>query len=122
MNIDKKVLAQFIGTQTWHRFNRLSPNSLLTDGAQYVAEEGGAYWLMDIIASAQLDPKVKAEPFQVWKLAVNDDQSAIMEADDRNGNAIYTQAIPWTDFILDNMKLYAVKEEDYLIIMLPSEY
>ena len=122
MNIDKKVLAQFIGTQTWHRFNGLSPNSLLTDGAQYVAEEGGAYWLMDIIASAQLDPKVKAEPFQVWKLAVNDDQSAIMEADDRNGNAIYTQAIPWTDFILDNMKLYAVKEEDYLIIMLPSEY
>ena len=122
MSMDEKALAQFIGTQTWHRFNRLSPNSLLTDGALYVADEGGAYWLMDIIASAQLDPKVKAEPFQVWALTVNEDRSAIMEADDGNGNAIYTQAIPWTDFILDNIKLYAAKEEDYLIIMLPSEY
>ena len=122
MSIDKKALAQFIGTQKWHRFNRLSPNSLLTDGALYVADEGGAYWLMDIIASAQLDPKVKAEPFQAWTLAVNDDQSAIARATDGNENLIYTQAIKWTDFSLDNIKLYAAKEEDYLIIMLPSEY
>jgi hypothetical protein len=77
---------------------------------------------MDIIASAQHDPKVKAEPFQVWHLIVNEDQSATVKADDGNYNVIYTQAIEWTDFSLNEIMLYAAIDGKHLIIMLPREY
>jgi hypothetical protein len=39
---------------------------LFTDGAKYVADHGGAYWLLDEIAiTRRYDRKVAAEPFQV---------------------------------------------------------
>ncbi len=58
-------LTQFTGSEYWYRHG-LIRNVSYTDGAQYVAEHGGAYWLLDIIAIAQLhDQAVKTEPFQV---------------------------------------------------------
>jgi hypothetical protein len=45
---DPAALAQFTGTERYHRINR---KCLLTDGARYLAEEAGAFWLMDAAAS-----------------------------------------------------------------------
>ena len=46
----------------------INRNVLYTDGAQHVAEHGGAYWLLDEIAIIQPYSKaVAAEEFQVWK-------------------------------------------------------
>ena len=120
--IDENVLKHFTGSETLHRFNSLSPNTLLTDGALYVAQEGGAFWLMDVIASAQIKPLVKAEPFQVWKLSVLDDHTGYIEADDGNGLLIYKQTVDFTDFRPKFIELYAVADGTNLIIMLPSEY
>ncbi len=47
--LDTVDLAQFTGTEQWHR-NSINRTVLYTDGAQYVAQHGGAYWLLDEIA------------------------------------------------------------------------
>lgn len=62
-----------------------------TDGAQYLVEQGGAYWLLDIIAIAQLhEARVAQVEFQVWKLQVGADRSATVLCDDGNGNVVNT--------------------------------
>ena len=73
--LTKSDLRQFTGTEQWHRHG-IARNVLYTDGAQYVAESGGAYWLLDEIAFAQSIRDVAAEAFQVWKLKVNPDHTA----------------------------------------------
>ena len=58
---------------------------LFTDGAKHVADEGSAYWLLDIIAIAQrYQPRIAGEEFQVWKLAVRPDRSATLTCEDGN--------------------------------------
>lgn len=54
--LSREDLTQFTGSENWYRHG-LNPKVLFTDGAKYVADEGGAYWLLDIIASAQLYKK-----------------------------------------------------------------
>ncbi len=96
------------------------PNVLFTDGAKYVADAGGAYWLLDEIALAQRYEKaVAAEEFQLWKLAVNLDQhTGVLTCDDGNGNIVGTKRIPFTDFPLQEISLYFCNNT----ILLPSEY
>jgi hypothetical protein len=99
-----------------HGINR---NVLYTDGAQHVAEHGGAYWLLDEIAIIQpYNKAVAAEEFQVWKLAVRPDRTATLTCDDGNGNIVFTKEIEHTDFPLDEIKLYFANN----VIHLPSEY
>ena len=62
--------------------------------------------------------RVSAEEFQVWNLKVHSDRSATVFCDDGNGNPVYTQEIPFTDFPLDEVKLYFANN----VIHLPSEY
>lgn len=63
-------LSQFTGSEHWYQHG-LVRSITYTDGAKYVADAGGAYWLLDEIALAQrFDRAVRAEPFQVWTLAV----------------------------------------------------
>ena len=56
-------LNQFTGSENWYRHG-LNGNVTYTDGAQYLANKGGAYWLLDAIAICQLHEKrVAAEEF-----------------------------------------------------------
>ena len=64
--LDPSVLAHFTGTEHWYRHG-LVRDILFTDGAKYVADQGGAHWLIDEIALAQRsEKKVAGEEFQVW--------------------------------------------------------
>ena len=111
-------LRQFTGSENWYRHG-INRAVLYTDGAKYVADQGGAHWLLDIIAIAQQhDKSVSAEEFQVWNLKVHSDRSATVFCDDGNGNPVYTQEIPFTDFPVDEVKLYFANS----VIHLPSEY
>lgn len=113
-----KDLLQFSGSENWYRHS-LNRKVLYTDGAQYLAEHGGAYWLLDSIAIAQAHVKpVKAEEFQVWTLKVNSDSTALLTCDDGNNRIVYKQSIPFTDFPLPEVKLYFCNN----VIMLTSEY
>ncbi len=110
-------LDQFIGSEHWYQHG-LVRTITYTDGAKYVADEGGAYWLLDEIALAQrFSPAVKREPFQVWKLAVNH-WEGVLTCDDGDGNIVYTKPIPFTDFPLPEIKFYFTDN----VILLPSEY
>lgn len=63
-------LKHFTGSQEWFR-HPLNRSVLFTEGAKYVADQAGAYWLLDEIALAQQYVRtVRAEEFQVWKLDV----------------------------------------------------
>src|SRR5215471_18753753 len=91
--LTQDALHQFTGTEHWYR-HPLVRTVTYTDGAQYVAEHGGAYWLLDIIAIAQRHEKaVSAEPFQVWKLAVDGKQSGTVICEDGNGKEVYRQGL-----------------------------
>lgn len=124
--LTKSDLAHFTGTENHYRYSPLLFRKiLLTDGTKYVADQAGAYWLMDIISSMQLEPKVRNEGFQVWKLLLDDDSktrsnmsSAVVTCEDGNGNEVYRQVIDSTNFPLDEIKFYLVDN----VIMLPSEY
>jgi hypothetical protein len=111
-------LYQFTGSEYWYR-HPLNWNVLFTDGAKYVADEGGAYWLLDTIAFAQLFEKsVAAESFQVWKLAVRPDQTATLTCEDGNYNIVYTQELEFTDFPAPVITLWYANN----VIYLPSEH
>ena len=116
-NITKTNLSQFTGSEQWYRHS-LVRKILYTDGAQYVAESGGAYWLLDEIAFGQSEPKIAAEEFQVWRLKVNPDKTATLTCDDGNDRIILTKPISYTDFPLEEIGFYFTDN----VIMLPNEY
>ncbi|MFI4994881.1 MAG: DUF6876 family protein [Hyphomicrobiales bacterium] len=98
---------------------RLMRDVLFTDGAKYLADAGGAYWLLDEIAPAQRhERKVAAEEFQHWKLIVEPDRTATLTCDDGNDNVVFSKATEFTDFPLAEIRLYCLGST----IMLPSEY
>lgn len=116
-SLDEVDLSQFIGTEHWYQHG-LVRSITYTDGAKYVADNGGAYWLLDEIALAQkFSAAVKSEPFQLWKLTVSD-RKGVLTCDDGDGKVVYTKQIPFTDFPLPEIKFYFTDN----VILLPSEY
>jgi hypothetical protein len=112
-------LNHFTGSEHWYRHG-LVRRVLFTDGAKHVADAGGAYWLLDEIALAQVHTKeVAAEPFQFWKLAVDlAAHKAQLTCDDGDGKVVFTKAIEFTDFPLKEISFYFTDNT----ILLPSEY
>lgn len=112
----KTELRYFSGSEQYYR-NPLFGGYVYTEGVQHLAEQAGAYWLIDTILSHQLEPKLKGQPFQVWKMTVQDDSAAVT-VEDGNDNIITSLTIEFTDFPLEEMTLWLVDKT----LMLPSEY
>lgn len=113
-------LAQFCGTDYHYKFNG---NIILTDGAKYMAEVCGAYWFLDIMWSVLMTkPAIKAEEMLVMILKKTGEDKAVVTIDDGNGKVLYTQKIPFTDFPLDEITVWANVDGDKRVILLPSEY
>lgn len=105
-------LMQFSGTE--QHYQHSMSNLLFTDGVHYVAENGGAYWLIDAVASYH-----RTEPFQVWELVKHPDNSATLTMVEDTGQPVKVrQEIPFTDFPMDGIKLYLING----VLLLPSEY
>ena len=116
--LNKSDLSQFTGSENWYRHG-INRKITFTDGAKYVADAGGAYWLLDEIAIIQpYEKAVAAEEFQVWTLNVRADQTATLSCEDGNGNVVFTKEIEFTDFPLDEITLWFANN----VIFLPSEY
>ena len=116
--LNEADLRQFTGTEQWYRHG-IVRDVLFTDGAKYVADQAGAYWLLDEIAFAQRgDKRVGCEEFQFWKLKVNPDHTATLTCEDGNGKAVYQKAIEYTDFPSPEIALHLTNKT----ILLPSEY
>lgn len=112
-------LAQFTGSETFYR-HPLARSVVFTEGVHYLAEKAGAFWLLDIVVSWQLEPKVRAEEFQVWKLTLDEKgDGALVVCEDGNGNEVARQKIEFTDFPMqEGVTLWFVNNT----ILLPSEY
>ena len=116
-SLDPAELSRFTGSEHWYRHG-LVRGIVFTDGAKYIADQAGAYWLLDEIALAQrFDTKVAAEEFQVWTLAVNADRTATLVCEDGNDNVVCTKPIPFTDFPGEGVTLWFNN-----VIYLPSEH
>jgi hypothetical protein len=116
--LTERDLRQFTGSEHWYQHS-LNRNVTYTDGAKHVADEGGAYWLLDTIAICQRHEKnVAAQGFQVWTLKVREDRSASLICDDGNDNIVYTQDIEFTDFPIEQITLWFSNG----VIYLPSEH
>lgn len=112
-------LPNFYGTENYHRWSVLFPKFVLTDGAKFIADECGAYWLMDAIASYL--PKYRDDGFATACLKKSA-SGFLLRIEDGNDNAFATQAIEYSDFPLDEITLYVVDSGDFWVILLPSEY
>src|SRR5271155_3607788 len=110
-------LDQFIGSEQLFRHG-LSRKHLYTQGAQFVAERAGAYWLLDKIA-LHGSPAIAREDFQVWKLNVHPNQTATLTTGNGDNDILKTEELPFTDFLLSEITLWAVRNEfDGFTIML----
>jgi hypothetical protein len=111
----KAELDQFTGTEQYYKN---SFGIVYTDGVKFLVDECHCYWLIDAVASWQLDKRVRQEEFQVFKLIVNDDKTATLNIEDGNNNLVATQAIEFTDFPLDEITIWFENKVAYL----PSEH
>jgi hypothetical protein len=116
--LSKSDLQHFTGTEDWYRHS-LNRTVLYTDGVHYMAEQGGAYWLVDEIALAQrFEACFQNEHFQVWQLKVNANNTATLTCEDGNDLTLFSKGISFTDFPLPEITLYFCNN----VILLPSEY
>ena len=116
-NFDATQLAQFIGTTGYYPISR---RHLLTDGTRYLAEKGGCFWMMDAIASHLCE--IGTEDWFVLVRVKVTEGRAVMIYEDGNDREHAQQEIPYTDFPLDSITLYACWDGENWVIMLPSEY
>ena len=108
------ALEQFNGTENYY------PHLLgiqYTDGIKYLADQAGAYWLIDLIASRQTKT-IKQIPFQIWTLKTKDSTGVITMKEDTGEPNRVRQEIEFTDFPLKSIKLYFIDG----VLLLPSEY
>ncbi len=104
--INPADLRQFTGSEQWYRHG-INRKVLFTDGAKYIADRGGVYWLLDEIAIIQpYDKAVGAEEFQVWTLKVREDRTATLTCEDGNKRVVFSKDIPFTDFPLPEITLW----------------
>lgn len=110
MNL-KEQLKHFTGTNKYHKFHDL----LLTEGVAFLFKKAGSHWLGTMIWSHQ--GRFKEELFVAHYLMVEDNE-ATYYATDGNGKVLTYQHIGFTDFPLEEIKLY---QQDK-VLMLPGEY
>jgi hypothetical protein len=96
----------------------LNRNILFTDGVKYVADAGGAYWLLDRIVSEQMSASaVGRADFQSWTLKVRANRTAILSCANAEGEIILMAEVTYTDFPLAEITLNLKNG----VIYLPNE-
>lgn len=113
---NKIDLSHFTGTEAYHRTFLFNKNLVHTDGVQYFADQAGAHWFLDIVAT-EYYPLMKKEGFISIQLAVEDGIADIC-VEDGDCGIITQKHIDHTDcpdgfyrfFMTDN------------VLMLTSEY
>ncbi len=123
-------LQQFTGDleRYRHSFNR---RVIYTPGVQYLAEQAEAYWLIDAIASSFGSAPMRTatarderlQSLQFWRLDVHADGTATLTARADSGVApCITQQIPFTDFPLTEIDIWAGFDGEHWTLYLPSEH
>lgn len=123
-------LNQFTGDLERYR-HAINRRVLYTPGVRFVAERGGAYWLIDEIAialgskilrqAADHDPRIADLHF--WKLEVQSDRSArLLARVDSGERPFISRKISFTDFPLAYIDIWAGYDGTHWTLYLPSEH
>lgn len=113
----RAALRSFTGTIEYHsHWSGLR----YTDGVKFLVEEAKAYWLLDLIASWQLEALRDAwlREFQLWELFLRADRTATIVCSRDSEDVAFRQEIKFTDFPLDYVKVYV----EGGVVLLPSEH
>ena len=122
-------LYQFTGDleRYVHPLNR---KVLYTPGVRHVALAGQAYWLIDAIASyfgsEVMDEAIKRDArlgsLQFWRLDVQGSGAVLTASADSGVKPFVRQEIPYTDFPLDHIDIWAGFDGRFWTLYLPSEH
>jgi len=117
----------YTGTTLYYKFNPFFKSVLATDGSITIADEYGAYWLLEEIAG--LLPKVDEDQHLVIALLKHSPTPSkssrfiLTLQDDIPLNKLYAEKkIPFSDFPQEGIRLYVGRSEDKWVIYLPSEH
>ena len=110
--------VQITGTSQYYRFHA---DAVLTDGVLWLADNASCYWLLDVYYSYLFLLDGDKESFTVLTLTKSG-RSAHVVIDDGNDNLIAQQEIEYTEFPLEQIKLYGCWDGKQWIMLLPSEY
>lgn len=94
-----------------------------SEGVKYIAENAGAYWLIDVVLIASKFEKLqqKCQGLEFWTLNVTDSVGELActdgGMDGEEAKVVYSEQIPYTDFPLAKITLYL----DGGILCLPGE-
>ena len=121
-------LGRFIGTTKYWAWGPW--RSRLTDGAKFLAEKAGCFWLFDEIEVMiqqhyQYNGLCYDNHWVFSTLTVNqEDSSATITLDNGNGKIIAGKSIEFTDFPLPKIEVWAQFYQPISgwVHMLPSEY
>jgi len=104
-------LAGFIGSENYYR-HFLLKNFLYTDGMKFLADEVGAHWFIDLVASHLVHSEtLRKESFQLWAIELNDNGGGLVTVRSDSGRPpIVTQEIDYTDFP-ENFECYCCSNE-----------
>ena len=124
-----EALRRFTGDFDRYR-HPLNPTVLYTPGVKYLAEAGQAYWLVDAIASyfegremkAAMQSDYRIRSMQFWRLKVAAGRGLLTAEADAGEIPFITQEIPYTDFPLEMVEIWAGFNGQRWTLYLPSEH
>ena len=111
------IISQAHSSEYYHKFSPIEGYPVITDGVKALAGAAGCYWLLGIIGSYQHDNRL-CRDFQVWKLEVDLEKESAVVTGCNDDVEVIRQVIPYTDFPLEECKLYCCDG----VILLPGEY
>ena len=126
----EEQLQHFTGGGEVYR-HTLNRRVIYTEGVRFLAAESAAYWLIDAIAlhygTPQMARAIKRDDrltgLQFWTLRVREDRSASLSMRVDTGEpAAIRQAIPFTDFPLKKVRIWAGFNGEGWTLYLPSEH
>lgn len=112
------ALPHFTGTEQWYYLPQFGRRYTYTDGIKFLAENAGAYWMIDYVLARQPFFENKRASFQVWKFRKDEDDGFTFTVEDGNGNKLAQYTELYTDFPLDEFEFWVVNN----VILLKSEY
>lgn len=114
-NTLKANLSQFTGTEKWMR-HPLNRECLMTDGVVYFAEQAGAFWLTDILATEFFELQHKAG-FLSITLKVEGNQADLI-VEDGDYHELRRKHIDFTDCPEGSWEFFFTDR----VVLLRSEY
>ena len=114
-----ETLSSFYGTEAYHP--TIIKNVIITDGVKYVADSCQAYWLIDLMASYNVQLKKDKVHGVVVKVTCQDGLVKLEGINMYNDHVEFAREFISSDFPLDEIAFYLVDNESAWVIALPSE-